>query len=188
MFAERAPDSVTVRDVAAAAGVSPALVVRHYGSKDGLRAVVDDHVTQTFERMLAQALDPDVAGPFEEGAVPTLADLVAGSLPPGSPIPAYLGRLLVGGGSVGAALFDKLYAVSREALSALVDQGQADPGGDPEVRAAFLLVNDLAVLILRSRLREVLGIDPLSAAGMRRWGTEVLSIYRHGLGAVTPDR
>ncbi|HEX3132105.1 MAG TPA: TetR/AcrR family transcriptional regulator, partial [Planctomycetota bacterium] len=45
----------------------------------------------------------------------------------------------------------------------------------------FLLVNDLAVLILRDRLREVLGVDPLSVDGMRRWSTEVLAIYRDGL-------
>jgi hypothetical protein len=49
-------------------------------------------------------------------------------------------------------------------------------------RAAFLLVNDLAVLILRDRLREVLGVDPLSGHGMRRWGTEVFAVYREGLG------
>ncbi|HEX8936538.1 MAG TPA: helix-turn-helix domain-containing protein [Pseudonocardiaceae bacterium] len=34
LFGERGPDAVTVRDIAAAAGVSPALVVRHYGSKE----------------------------------------------------------------------------------------------------------------------------------------------------------
>jgi hypothetical protein len=51
------------------------------------------------------------------------------------------------------------------------------------VRAAFLLVNDLAVVILRDRLREVLGVDPLSGAGLRRWGAEVLAIYGGGLAA-----
>jgi hypothetical protein len=50
------------------------------------------------------------------------------------------------------------------------------------VRAAVLLVNDLAILILRERLREVLGVDPLSGTGMRRWGAEVMSIYRDGIG------
>lgn len=49
------------------------------------------------------------------------------------------------------------------------------------MRAAFLLVNDLAVLTLRPRLTEVLGVDPLSDAGMRRWAGEVFAIYREGL-------
>jgi hypothetical protein len=51
-----------------------------------------------------------------------------------------------------------------------------------------LLVNDLAVLIFRARLAVVLGTDPLSAAGMRRWGAEMLSIYRDGLAATPPGQ
>ncbi len=55
------------------------------------------------------------------------------------------------------------------------------PGGDPAVRAAFLLANDLAVLLLREHLADVLGVDPLSGEGMARWAREVLAIYAAGL-------
>jgi hypothetical protein len=41
--------------------------------------------------------------------------------------------------------------------------------------------NDLAVLLLREQLTQVLGEDPLSAAGMARWGREMLTIYAAGL-------
>lgn len=180
LFAEHGPDAVTIRDIAAAAGISPALVVRHYGSKDALRAAVDDHVAHIFEAMLA----PVSTGPgaLEPGALPSLAEMVTGHLPADSPIPGYLARLLVTSGPVGSALFRKLHAVSRDALDGLTESGSAESGADPDVRAAFLLVNDLAVLMLRSHLTELLGVDPLSAGGMQRWGAEVLSIYRSGLG------
>jgi AcrR family transcriptional regulator len=177
LFGERGPDAVTVRDVAAAAGVSPALVIRHYGSKDGLRDAVDAHVARVFEVMLAEATAPTGDHPFDPEAVPSLVEAVAGHLPAGSAVPGYLGRLLLDGGPAGTALFGELYALSRDILATM-----ARAGADPEVRAAFLLVNDLAVLILRDRLREVLGVDPLSVDGMRRWSTEVLAIYRDGLG------
>lgn len=36
LFAERGPAATTVRDVAAAAGIDPALVIRYFGSKDEL--------------------------------------------------------------------------------------------------------------------------------------------------------
>lgn len=49
------------------------------------------------------------------------------------------------------------------------------------MRAAFLLVNDLAVLLLRDHLTEVLGTDPLSGPGMTRWAGEVLAVYGAGL-------
>ena len=86
LFADRGPDGVTVRQVAAAAGVSPALVVRRYGSKDGLRDAVDGHVAAIFEAMLAQlARVPD--GPFSPAALPTLAGSVSRYLPEGSAVP-----------------------------------------------------------------------------------------------------
>jgi AcrR family transcriptional regulator len=182
LFGDRGPDGVTIRDIAAAAGVSPALVMRHYGAKDGLREAVDQYVAGTFEAMLAQVTDPAGAGPLSPDTVPALAEMVAASLPPGSAIPAYLGRMLVSGGPAGSALFRRLYEVSREALSGMAAAGTVRAGADPAVRAAFLLVNDLAVLILRDRIREVLDADPLSAAGARRWGAEVLAVYRDGLG------
>jgi TetR/AcrR family transcriptional regulator, regulator of cefoperazone and chloramphenicol sensitivity len=186
LFGERGPDAVTVRDVAAATGVSPALVIRHYGSKNGLRDAVDEHVARVFEVMLAEATAPTGDHPFDSEAVPSLVETVAGNLAADSAIPGYLGRLLLAGGPAASALFGKLYALSRDVLATMARAGMADAGADPEVRAAFLLVNDLAVLILRDRLREVLGVDPLSAAGMRRWGTEVFAVYRDGLGGPAP--
>ncbi len=183
LFADNGPDGVTIRDVAAAAGVSPALVMRHYGTKDGLREAVSEHVMRVLEAMLAHVANSAGGDAFGRGNVPALAEVVAANLPAGSAIPAYLGRMLVAGGPAGSALFRRLYEVSREVLSRMAAAGSASAGADPEVRAAFLLVNDLAVLILRDRISEVLGVDPLSALGLRRWGGEVLAVYRGGIGA-----
>jgi len=41
LFAARGVSAVSIRDVAEAAGVSPSLVIHHYGSKDGLRVAVE---------------------------------------------------------------------------------------------------------------------------------------------------
>ncbi len=45
------------------------------------------------------------------------------------------------------------------------------------------MANDLAVLLLREHLADVLGIDPLSQEGMARWAREMLTIYAAGLPA-----
>jgi AcrR family transcriptional regulator len=181
LFADRGADAVTIRDIAGAAGVSPALVMRHYRSKDGLREAVDDYVARVMEAVLADVTaGPD--GGFGSASLPALAAAVTGRLPGDSPIPAYLARSLVSGGHSAAGLFGELHVISQRALAGLVHQGFADDGGDLPARAAFLLANDLAVLILRDRLAEVLGVDPLSPDGMRRWGAQVLSVYRDGLG------
>ena len=181
LFAERGPDAVTMRDIAAAAGVSAALLIRHYGSKNGLIDAVDNHVVGTFELLLTQMTEETAAVGLEPTAVPSLLDGLATHLPPDSAIPAYLSRLLISGGPAGSALFDRLFRLSQSTLDTMVAAGTASPGTDSAVRAAFLLVNDLAVLTLRPRLLEVLGVDPLSAPGMRRWAGEVFAIYRDGL-------
>ncbi|NKY89581.1 TetR/AcrR family transcriptional regulator [Nocardia veterana] len=186
LFADHGPDVVTVRDIAAAASVSPALVMRHYRSKDGLRAVVDEYVVTVFGSLLDQVTDPG-ANAFDTGRAGSLAELVVEQLPADSPVPAYLGRMLLSGSESGAALFARLSAISRDALDGMAAAGWAERGPDPAVRAAFLLVNDLAVLMLRQRLSEVLGFELLSTSGMQRWGAEVLSIYRHGLSPRTAD-
>jgi TetR/AcrR family transcriptional regulator, regulator of cefoperazone and chloramphenicol sensitivity len=182
LFAERGPAAVTMRDIATAANVSPALLVRHYGSKDGLIEAVDNHVVGTLETLLTAVTSETAEVGMGPSAIPGLIDGMAAHLPVDSAIPGYLSRLLIDGGRVGSALFGRLHQISTEALAAMVAAGVASPGDDPAVRAAFLLVNDLAVLTLRARLTEVLGVDPLSEDGMKRWAAEVFTIYRDGLG------
>jgi AcrR family transcriptional regulator len=177
LFAERGADAVTVREIASAAEVSPALIMRHYGTKEALRAVVDEYVAAVFEEMLGGATGRE--DPFAPASV---AELVAVTLPPDSPIPAYLGQMLLSAGEPGTAMFRRLYLVATNALTALREAGHAEGGADPAVRAAFLLVNDLAVLMLRPHLTDVLGVDPLSADGLGRWAAEVVTVYRGGLG------
>jgi TetR/AcrR family transcriptional regulator, regulator of cefoperazone and chloramphenicol sensitivity len=183
LFAERGPDAVTVRQIAAAAGVSPGLVSHHFGSKDGLREAVDAHVLAMFGAMLGELTSADLHDP---GAAGSLAEAVVRHLPPDSPVPGYLRRLLLAGGGPGRELFRNLYQGSRAALDALSEAGLAARGADPAVRAAILMSNDLAVLLLREQLADVVGDDPLSAAGMARWGRELLAIYAAGLMTAPP--
>jgi len=59
-FAAKGAEGTTARKVAAAAGVSPGLVMHHYGSMDGLRLTCDEHVASTIRRHKEEAL---AAGP-----------------------------------------------------------------------------------------------------------------------------
>ena len=171
-----------MRQIAAAAGVSPGLVIHHFGSKDGLREAVDAHVLAMFGAMLGELTTP---GLYDPGAAGSLAEAVMRYLPPGSPVPGYLRRLLLSGGDPGRSCSA---ACTRGAGRRCMPcpRPAAAPGADPEVRAAIFMSNDLAVLLLREQLADVLGEDPLSAAGMARWGREMLAIYAAGLMAV-PD-
>lgn len=182
LFAEHGPDAVTIRRIAAAAEVSPALVVHHYGSKQGLRNAVDEHVAGLFDAMLASvAEDP---GPLEAGgarAAASFAELLLTHLPEGSPVPAYLRRLLLSGDAAGRELFRRVFELSKGMVEELVAAGIMRPTADPAVRTAFVLINDLALVLLREHLTEVLGVDPLSEKGIRRWADDVVAAYTEGV-------
>jgi AcrR family transcriptional regulator len=186
LFAVHGPDGVTVRQIAAAAGVSPGLVVHHFGSKQGLRAAVDQHVLDLFDRMLGETTGEHAADLRDPAAAGSVAEAILRHLPADSPMPGYLRRLLLADGDAGHELFRRLFRLSTATLDAMAAAGMAAPGADPPVRAAFLLANDLAVLLLREHLTRVLGIDPLSGAGMARWASEALAIYSAGLLAAPP--
>ena len=186
LFAAHGPEAVTVRQIAAAAAVSPGLILHHFGSKQGLREAVDQHVLDLFDVILGEMTGEHAADLFDLAASGSLAATIVRHLPAESPVPAYLRRLLLAGGDAGQELFRRLFQLSAATLDALASAGLAAPGADPEVRAAFLMSNDLAVLLLREHLAEVLGTDPLSDTGLTRWAREVLAIYRSGLLAERP--
>ncbi len=176
LFAERGVAGVTIRDIAAAAGVSPALVIHHFGSKEGLREAVDAHVAASVEAMLAE-LAHVPAGEDEAAFVRSLA-LELDRQPA---LAGYVRRLLIDDGPAGDALFDRLFEVTVQALDGLVAQGVVSPARDARVRAAFLLVGDLGLMLLRRQVTRVLGEDPFTMPGLGRWTAEGMDIYTRGM-------
>lgn len=183
LFAERGYADVTVRQVASAAGVSPALVIHHYGSKENLRAVLEERVAAFVESMLA-----DLVRVPEEGGSANVAELFADRLEREPGMAGYVRRLLADGGPAGVDLFGRLYEVTRAGMQALEQAGVVRPSNDEAVRNAFLLSNDLAVLLFRPHLSQVAGIDPLSRDGLVRWSAEVVDVYSHGVFAAVPGQ
>jgi AcrR family transcriptional regulator len=185
LFAERGHDAVTVREIAAAAGVSPALVVHHFGSKDGLRAAVDGYAAHAFDSLFAMD-GQDMADVLAGDGRVSVAEMFARAFPHGSPLPAYLRRLLLVNDPAGAALFGRWYALTRRLLDSMTEIGAVRPGADPAVRAAFFLANDLALILLRNQIAAAIGVDPLTPEGMTRWADEVTAIYTKGAFVIAP--
>ena len=112
--------------------------------------------------------------------VASIAEAFARGFPPDSPLPAYLRRLLLAGDTAGDALFARWHAATVELMAALERDDVARPSGDPAARAAFLLVNDFAMLLLSRQVTAAIGVDPLSPGGLRRWAAMATDVYTHG--------
>ena len=186
LFAERGAAAVTIREIAATAGVSPGLVMHHYGSKEGLRDAVDRRAAAFFEEMLGE-----LGRVGEEGGSASLAELVGARLKDEPVMVDYVRRLLLDGGDAANALFEKLFDATEAGMRSLVDAGVIRPAADERTRTAFLLANDLALLLLRRQIARVTGTDPLARAGLAAWTAAVMDVHTRGifaapLGAAVP--
>jgi len=99
-FAENGIAGTTARKIATAAGVSPGLVIHHFGSMDGLRNACDEYVAAIIRQEKQEAM---AAGPGLD-LLAALRDSKAGS---GM---GYLARVLADDSPAVAALVDDLVA------------------------------------------------------------------------------
>jgi len=175
LFAERGAAGVSVRQIAAGAGISPGLVIHHFGSKEGLKAAVDDHVGEVLDELLAE-----MAGPEGPDAA-SLSEAFVRVLEREPGLLDYVRRLVFDGGEPGRQLCRRLQEVTQAGLVSLVRAGVVRGSDDEAVRAAFLLANDLALVLLRRQLEAVLGFDPLGREGLVRWSAVVLDVYSQGI-------
>lgn len=149
-FAEDGIDATTARKVAAAADVSPGLVMHHFGSMDGLRAACDEYVAAKIRDLKSGAM---AAG---AGFDPLAALRSQQSEPP---FAKYLARTLVDGSPHVADLVDEIVADAIKYAETGVETGMLTPSRYPAERAAILTVWSLGALVLHEHLARLIGID-----------------------------
>jgi len=172
LFGERGYERTSVRDIASQAGVSPALVIHHFGSKDGLRDECDRWMLAQLSEKRTDAL---TAQPRE-----TIAQWL-NDPEQFRPLVDYLAIMLTDDGEHGRTLFDLLLGETRALLDAGVADGSMRPTDDPEARALLVTLHGIAPVILRAQLERALGGDILSSAVLGRLALPSLELYTHGL-------
>ena len=139
----------TARKVATAAGVSPGLVMHHFGSMEGLLVACDEHVAATIRDYKSAAVDQG----------PGLDLLGALRQSPFGPMVAYLARRLHDDTPAVANLIDDLIADAEGYLALGVETGMLKPSDDPRARAVVLAMWSLGSLVLHRHLERLLGVD-----------------------------
>lgn len=170
---------VSLRRIAAAAGVSPGLVLHHFGSKAGLVEAVDAHVLGVFDDLIGEFVDAPEPGDLVamvEGGDDSSLRAYLDRVGPDSPIIDYLRRTLVEGGDGTRRLVRHWYEMTARFLEDYRARGFIDPGTDVPMRAAQLLAMDLGMIMLRPIMTELLGQDPLGD-GTERWAAAGYELF-----------
>ncbi|MGE2836369.1 TetR family transcriptional regulator [Mycobacterium sp. SMC-4] len=164
---------VGVRAIAAAAGVSPGLVIHHFGSKEGLRTACDDWVAETIRTgKSASITSSDPATWFAQMAE------VEGY----APLMAYLMRSLQSGGELAKSLWRAMIDNAEQYTEAGVRAGTLKPSADPKARAKFLTLSGGGSFLLYLQLHD----NPTDLrAVLRDYSEDVmlpaLELYTNGL-------
>jgi AcrR family transcriptional regulator len=180
LFSQDGVTATSVRAIAAAADVSPALVIHHFGSKDALRVECDRYIVATIHAQRATAMQADATG-FDP-----LAAL--GQMREGPPVTRYLAHTLVDGSTHVAELIDAIVADGAKAMADGVETGMLRPSAFPYERAAVLTIWSLGALVLHEHLKRLIDVDvvdgvPEDPAAMAAYVGPVVEMMTEGVMA-----
>lgn len=164
---------VGLRTIADAAGVSPALLIHHFGSKQGLRQACDDHVLAVIrDRKTETMRSADPASWLAEMA----------EIESHEPLLAYVVSSMKDGGALSNTLINGMSEASEQYLEEGVRQGTLKPTRDPRARARFLTLYSTGGFLLYLQTRA----DPSDLrAALRDYARDIalpaMELYTHGL-------
>jgi AcrR family transcriptional regulator len=167
--------NVGLRSIAEAAGVSAALVIHHFGSKDGLRKACDDHIAEEIRTGKSASLQTkDPADWFAQMA----------EIESYAPMMAYLVRSMQMGGDLAKMMWQRMIDNAEEYLEEGVRNGVLKPSRDPRARAKYLGMSSGGGFLMYLQMHE----NPTDLrAVLRDYGEEMvlpaLEIYTEGLMA-----
>jgi TetR/AcrR family transcriptional regulator, regulator of cefoperazone and chloramphenicol sensitivity len=167
--------TVGVRAIATAAGVSPGLVIHHFGSKEGLRKACDDYVAAVIRESKSETIQSSDPATW----LSQMAEIEGYA-----PLMAYLVRTLQSGGDLAKALWQNMIENTEQFMEEGVRAGTIKPSHDPKARARFMAMAGGGTLLLYLQMHDT----PTDLRAVLRDYSEdmvlpALELYTNGLMA-----
>ncbi|ASO20773.1 Transcriptional regulator, TetR family [Actinoalloteichus hoggarensis] len=164
-----------MRTIAEHAGVSPGLVIHHFGSKPDLRRACDEHVAGRIAELTDEGMGDGGAQTFlhQLATVERYATLTG-----------YVVRTLRDGGSLAVALYARMVDDVTDFFARSEAAGMIRPSRDPEGRARWAVASAVGSLLLLVALRHP-GADVDYTRVIAEWAAQftlpTLELYTEGL-------
>jgi AcrR family transcriptional regulator len=136
---------VGLRSIAESAGVSAALVIHHFGSKDGLRKACDDYVAEEIRSGKSEAM---------RSSDPATWFAAMAEIEEYAPLMAYLVRTMQSGGELANTLWRRMIDNAESYLDEGVQSGILKPSRDPAARAKYLGITGGGGFLLYLQMHE----------------------------------
>jgi AcrR family transcriptional regulator len=136
---------VGLRSIAEVVGVSAALVIHHFGSKDGLRKACDDYVAQEIRSGKSEAM---------RSSDPATWFAAMAEIEEYAPLMAYLVRTMQSGGELANTLWRKMIDDAEDYLDEGVRTGILKASRNPRARAKYLAITGGGGFLLYLQMHE----------------------------------
>lgn len=172
-FARDGFQKTSLRAIAASAGVSAALVIHHYGSKEKLRAVCDEYVLNVLIRRSRDDAQPagmaDVLREFLEDPDEYRQHV------------QYMARAIEEDAESARTFVTAMVDEAEAIVRAGVEDGTMRPTNDPRALAVLNVLISLATLTMPPPLARALGAERFGPEVLQRMTLPTLELYTHGL-------
>ncbi|WP_394939752.1 TetR family transcriptional regulator [Psychromicrobium sp. YIM B11713] len=172
-FADSGFQKTSVRSIASAAGVSPGLIIHHFGSKDGLREACDEFI---LNKVLTKANEESSLQGFQSVLQNHLNNPGEFDLEV-----SYLRRAVSEDSPMGHKVITLVIDETEAVIRAGIADGTMNPSSDARALAVFVAMTSLAMLTMSEQINEALDAPGFNQAMTNRIAIPALELFTHGL-------
>lgn len=162
-----------LRGIAADAGVSAALIIKRFGSKDALHTACDEFVREWIRIVKLENIDAAAHGRLLNAIIDS-DDLL--------PMFAYIMQSMLAGGDIGRQFVDGMVHDAEQYMRDAVEKGLAKPSRDERARARYLVTSSLGALLLNLLMNgETTDLGAAFRRMQRETAAPMIELYTEGV-------